>query len=567
VRVPGIAALLVTVAASVATGAEQVRSFGATITVERHDAFTVEETIVYDFGAAARHGVFRRIPVRYGRGHAADYRIGLDVEAVDDGGGVPRPFRVTHEGSDVVVRIGDPDRTVTGTQRYRLRYRVTRGLLYFEDHDELYWNVTGTGWPVPITRAAATVILPAASEPVVLRLGCFTGPQGAVARECRIGSDAAGRRVDATTSGGLAAGEGLSIVVGLPKGVVAEPSKAARLWARATDWLTWLSPLPLVTLAGMIVLWRRHGRDAPAGAAVPVRYEPPAGMSPAEMGTLVDEKAHPADLTATVLDLAVRGHLEIVEEEATGFLFLNARDYELVRRSSSEPLRPFERTLLQALFGGEQRVRVSSLRNRFYRHLPPLQEALYDLATEAGWFRSSPERVRRRWRLAGLLVLGAAVPAFMATESLATAVPVALTGLVILAFSPVMPGRTTAGRRAYEEILGFKEFLGRVDRDRLERSGGRTADRFERVLPYAVVLGVADQWADAFADVYARPPTWYSGSSGPFDSRRFVSNVGRSLQTMGTTMTSQPSGSGSSGFSSGGGSSGGGFGGGGGGSW
>jgi uncharacterized membrane protein len=146
-------------------------------------------------------------------------------------------------------------------------------------------------------------------------------------------------------------------------------------------------------------------------------------------------------------------------------------------------------------------------------------------------------------------------------------VPVALTGLVILAFSPVMPGRTTAGRRAYEEILGFKEFLGRVDRDRLERSGGRTADRFERVLPYAVVLGVADQWADAFADVYARPPTWYSGSSGPFDSRRFVSNVGRSLQTMGTTMTSQPSGSGSSGFSSGGGSSGGGFGGGGGGSW
>jgi uncharacterized membrane protein YgcG len=400
-----------------------------------------------------------------------------------------------------------------------------------------------------------------------LQLGCFTGPHGAVARECSIRADAAGGQVAATTNAGLATGEGLSIVVGLPKGVVAEPSTAARLWARATDWLTWLSPLPLVTLIGMIVLWRRHGRDALAGAAVPVRYEPPEGMSPAEMGTLIDEKAHPADLTATVLDLAVRGHLEIVELESTGFLFLNTRDYELVRRSSSEPLRPFERTLLEALFGGEQRVRVSSLRNRFYRHLSSLQEALYDLATAAGWFRSSPERVRRRWRLAGLLVLGAAVPAFLATESLATVVPVALTGLVILAFSPVMPGRTRTGRRAYEEILGFKEYLGRVDRDRLERSGGRTADRFERVLPYAVVLGVADQWADAFADVYTEPPTWYSGTSGPFQSRRFVSAVGRSMQTMGSTMTSQPSGSGRSGFSSGGGFSGGGFGGGGGGSW
>jgi uncharacterized membrane protein YgcG len=290
-------------------------------------------------------------------------------------------------------------------------------------------------------------------------------------------------------------------------------------------------------------------------------------MTPAEMGTLIDERAHPADLTATVLDLAVRGHLEIVEHEATGFLFLNASDYELVRRPSAEPLRPFERALLDALLGGQDRVRVSSLKNRFHTHLSSLQATLYDLVTDSGWFRSSPEGVRRGWRTGGMLVLGSAVPVFMATESLATAVPVAVTGLVILAFSPAMPRRTKAGRRAYEEILGFKEFLGRVDRDRLERSGGRTADRFERVLPYAVVLGVADQWADAFADVYTHPPAWYSGSPGHFDSRRFVSDVGRSMQTMGSTMTSKPSGSGSSGFSSGGGFSGGGFGGGGGGSW
>ncbi len=142
-----------------------------------------------------------------------------------------------------------------------------------------------------------------------------------------------------------------------------------------------------------------------------------------------------------------------------------------------------------------------------------------------------------------------------------------MTGLIVLAFSPFMPRRTADGRRAYEEILGFKEFLERVDRDRLERTGGRTADRFERILPYAVVLGVADTWADAFADVYTKAPGWYVGGGRAFDSRAFVSDVGRSMQTMGSTMTSQPSGSGRSGFSSGGGFSGGGFGGGGGGSW
>jgi uncharacterized membrane protein len=217
--------------------------------------------------------------------------------------------------------------------------------------------------------------------------------------------------------------------------------------------------------------------------------------------------------------------------------------------------------------GGRDRVRISSLKNRFHTHLAGLQGTLYDLVTRSGWFTSSPEQVRRRWRMLGTAVMGATLLAFAMTESVAVAVPVFLTGLIVWAFAPSMPRRTPAGRRAYEEILGFKEFLGRVDRDRLERSGGRTADRFERVLPYAVVLGVADQWADAFADVYTKPPTWYSGTRGPFDSRRFVSDVGRSMQTMGTTMTSRPGGSGSSGFSSGGGFSGGGFGGGGGGSW
>ena len=567
-RPAGIAAALLAMAVPLgASAAEQIRSFEARLALGRAGAFTVEETIAYDFGADARRGIFRRIPVRYGRGRAADYRIGLEVEAVDDGAGTPRPYRVTREGSDVVVRIGDPDRTVTGSQRYRLRYRVTRGLLHFDEHDELYWNVTGTEWPVPIGRASAALVLPDASEPGGLRLGCFTGPQGAVGRDCRIWVDADGSHVEAVTSGALAPGEGLSIVVGLPKGLVEAPSRLASAWARATDWLTWLALLPLAALAAMIALWRRHGRDVPTQAAIPVRYEPPADMTPAEMGTVIDERVHPADLTATLLDLAVRGHLQIVEHEADGFLFLSSRDYELVRRESAAPLRPFERALLDALLGGQERVRVSSLKNRFHRHLPSLETTLYELVAGGRWFRWSPAQVRRRWRVGALGLLGAAVPVLMATESLMHAVPVALTGLIVAAFAPAMPRRTRAGRRAYEEILGFKEFLARVDRDRLERSGGRTADRFERILPYAVVLGVADQWADAFADVYTQPPAWYAGTPGRFDSRGFVSDVGRSMQTIGTTMTSRPSGSGSSGFSSGGGFSGGGFGGGGGGSW
>lgn len=487
---------------------------------------------------------------------------------MDDGAGHPRPFRISRAGRDIVVRIGDPDRTVSGEHTYRLRYRVTRGVLYFDDHDEIYWNVTGTEWPAPIEQAEATVLLPSAADPRTIRTACYTGPQGATQHTCTIQTEAGGTRIHVRSIGPLAAGSGLTMVVGLPKGLLVEPTLLDRLWDRLTDWVTLLYLLPIGALALMTRLWLRYGRDPAGRAAITVRYEPPERMTPAEMGTVVDETVQLADITATILDLAVRGIIRIEEKDSTTFLFLNHRDYELVRLPSSEPLRPFEHTLLAGLFGDADRVLVSSLRNHFYHHIPELKRALYEVVGGGRWFASSPERVRGGWRFAGVAALGVAVPVAIVAQSFAAALPVALTGLVVLAFAPFMPRRTADGRRAYEEILGFKEFLTRVDRDRLERTGGRTASRFERILPYAVVLGAADQWAEAFADVYTEPPAWYVGPRPVFDSRTFVSDVGRSLDTMGSTMRSQPrGGSGSSGFSSGGGFSGGGFGGGGGGSW
>jgi len=146
---------------------------------------------------------------------------------------------------------------------------------------------------------------------------------------------------------------------------------------------------------------------------------------------------------------------------------------------------------------------------------------------------------------------------------------VIVSGLVVAAFSRIMPRRTRKGRRAYEEILGFREFLVRVDRDRLERLGVDTREQFEKLLPYAIVLGMADAWADAFAEIYVEPPSWYHGYDpvGPFRPHVFVSDMGRSLESIGQALASRPSsGGGGSGFG-GGGFSGGGFGGGGGGSW
>jgi len=553
--------------AAAPAGAERILDLETRIGLGPEDAFRVEERIRYDFEGERRHGIYRVIPVRYGRGHAADYRIGLDVEAVRDAAGEPRPFRVEREGRNLRVRIGDPDRLVSGVQEYRLLYRVRRGILWLDGHDELYWNATGTDWKVPIERASARVELPPAAGDKEVELACFTGRHGAVESACVARRQGDTVRFEAERA--LRPGEGLTLVLGLPKGVLEEPSARERALARASDyWSAWVL-LPALALAGMLGIWRAWGRDPEGRVSIPVRYDPPDGMTPAELGIVYDESADIDDVTSTILDLAVRGHLEIHERETSRLLFLSSTDYELVRRDRpTDDLRRHERKLLGALFEGRERVRVSQLKNEFYKELPGIRDALYRrVSREDGYFPASPQRVRRLWAAGGVGLVALGVVLWFGGVAASAGISIALTGVIVLAFSRIMPRRTRKGRRAYEEVLGFREFLLRVDADRLERMGGRSAERFERILPYAIVLGAADAWAEAFAGIYTEPPRWYHGRGVSFHPRAFTSDLGRSLQTMGSAMTSKPSGgSGSSGLG-GGGFSGGGFGGGGGGSW
>ena len=562
-----LAVLAVSIPAAAA--GEAIRLFATEIHLETEDAFTVEERITYDFGHQRRHGIFREIPIRYGRGRAADYRISLDVQSVTDESGIAWPYQISTSGRNLRIRIGDPKREVTGTQSYLIRYRVKRGILYFDDHDELYWNATGTDWPVAIDRAEAWVVLPEGAPLELMKFRCFTGPMGAVGSDCA--ERASDGVVSFATDRPLRSQEGLTIVVWLPKGVLTEPTALERLLSRLGDYLSLWILLPLGTLVALSHLWRSRGRDPGGRDAIPVAYQPPEGMTPAELGTVVDERVDIEDITSSILDLAVRGFLEIEELEATKFLFFSDRDFALVKKRKPDPsLQPYEQLLLSRLFATESRVTISSLKEKFYKHLPELRSSLYQqLSGARGYFPVSPDRVRKGYAVAGGILLGLGVLVFAVFSRTLPGAALFACGAITLLFSRIMPRRTRRGRKVYEEILGFKEFVERVDADRLERMGARSVGQFEKLLPYAIVLGVADQWADAFAGIYTEPPGWYHSPryTHGFAPRLFVADLGRSLSTMGQTMSSSPksSGSGGSGFS--GGSSGGGFGGGGGGSW
>ncbi len=540
---------------------EEIKNFYSEIFINRDGTIDVREDIEYDFQYAERHGIYRDIPYNYDFGYKR-YSIKLDVKDVTDFNGNPYRYDVSSSEGRIHIRIGDPDTTVTGVHGYRIEYKVRGAIAFFEDHDELYWNVTGDEWRVPIIRASAKVYHDeGVSEGV--KAECYTGASGSKNQDCdyKITPGA----VDFQASGSLWAGQGLTVVVGLPKGFIEEPSSLTKaIWFLSDNWYF---GLPFITLFVIAYVWSTRGRDPEGKGVITVRYEPPKDLSPAEAGTLVDERADILDITSTIIDLAVRGYLRIEELESTKFFFFSDRDYKLFKIKEPAPgeLKPHEEKVLSGIFKDKDNVLVSDLREKFYTELPSIKNALYSELVGKKYFPTNPERVKGIYKWVGIIVL---IVSFVLFSNFLLKLSIALSGLIILISSRYMPRKTKEGTLMNEELLGFREFIDRAEKDRIEALAKNDPTLFDRVLPFALVFGLADRWAGAFRDLYREPPSWYSSPhyGSNFTPSLFVSDLGRSLSVMNSSLSSTPRKSGGSGLG-GGGSSGGGFGGGGGGSW
>lgn len=546
-----------------------IKRFDATIVVNPDGGVDVTESITAAF-TGAWNGIFRTVPVVYRTSQGFNWTLRLDLLSVTGEDGQSLEVESSRERHYVKYKIRVPG-AVNATRTVTIRYRSPNALLFLEDHDELYWNVTGDEWDVPIEAATARIELPATATGV--RAIAFNGAYGSTARDAVVKTE--GTTVRITMPHRLDFHEGLTAVVGWDKGVVAAPTEAEEaLGFLASNWPLGIPPLVFL---GMFALWRRVGRD-PKRLPVAVQYEPPDSITPAEAGTLMDESADMRDITATVTDLAVRGYITIEEREESALLgLINRREYVFHRLepTGAAPLVAHEEQVLRGIFTrGKTEVRLSDLENEFYRYLPAIKGYVFERLVRRGLYRSRPDRVRSRWRTGALAVaalivtLGGAISPGLQMTPLPFVVAGMATGLIVLWFGRVMPARTVAGARTLERLLGFEEFLERVEKERFERVV-KTPEMFERYLPFAMAFGVERKWARAFQDIYREPPKWYIGNhSSAFHLGRLSNSLSDLSSRAQSAMTSQPrsSSSGSSGFSSSG-SSGGGRGGGGGGGW
>ena len=567
-----------------------VSDYDITYAIRPDGLVDATEVLHVDFADEPHHGIFRYIPVRFDYDpnpkYERVYKIShVHVEATD----VSAHNSISDVGQNKIFKIGDAKKTVTGQHTYTITYVIKGALNGFRDHDEFYWNATGNDWQMPIDHTHVKVTAPSGEQ----RVACFTGPVGSNQTcdgvELRSPSEAS------FAQGALYPGAGVTVVVSLAKGVVPAASTKPLLdekWSivRAFS-VTPGTAIPagvLLLIAGALVLrlLYRTGRDRRTHAGGgdqrmspmehhggPVQYRPPDDARPAQVGVLIDERADPLDVTATIIDLGVRGFLKIEEIEKKG-LFHKA-DWQLTKLKDDDgTLMAYERILFDGLFSGRDDVKLSELKNTFASTLHQVQSSLYADCVKQGWFARRPDRVRATYLGLGivgfLLAVGVLAVLVAVTHAALIAVPLVVVAFIFLAMHNRMPARTGKGSDALDRTLGFKQYMATAEADQMKFA--EEENIFAKYLPYAIVFHETERWSKTFHNIYGdNPPPgmgWYSpyGTWNSFAFANFAGSMSSfTVQTSGT-IVSTPSSSGSSGFG-GGGFSGGGGGGGGGGGW
>jgi uncharacterized membrane protein YgcG len=547
---------------------ERILRFHSDILVLSNGSIEVTETItVRAEGSRIRRGIYRDIPTEYFDTSGNRHEVSIEPLAVLRNN-AREDFHTVNVDRGIRVYFGNSKRFLpNGTHTYSFRYRAGRMLGFFDEHDELYWNVTGFDWAFPIDEASAAVSFEFPVDTSDIRYEAYTGSFGAQGQDY----DAALQNNAAVlfeSTRPLSAVNGLTIVVGWPKGFVREPTGMQRV-----GWLLRDNVNLLIALGGFVLLlayyipvWRRYGKDPDEGVIV-ARYEPPDGFSPASLRYIRQMYYDDKVMTAAVVNLAVKGYLRIVGDDG---------EHSLVK--SNPGLNP------PALAAGEQELYEGLFEDGAFIELTDDNHVVLGAAKDTHRRSLKDDYKKHYFQTNALLnipgmviVIGTMLVAFYdgagITRYLIAAI--ALMFLTLVFFSNIMRRPTLRGQKLLDEMLGFKDYLEIAEKDELNLRNPpeKTPQLFEQYLPFALALGVDQKWSEKFAAVLAAfrnpdggdyHPAWYGGSWNSSNPGSFSKNLSGGLNSAIASSVTPP---GSSSGGGGGGFSGGGGGGGGGGGW
>jgi uncharacterized membrane protein YgcG len=539
---------------------DEIKDFHVTAIINQDGTVDINEEIDYFFSSippSDRHGIIRTIPHIAVNEEGKRFVTKISNVTVTNRENIPHKYTVYKEGDNTAIKIGDPNRTVSGNVTYRISYKISGVITYFSDHDEFYWNVTGSDWDAPIRIARLRVVIPQLSAKETLAVACYTGSEGSQEGNCSYEIDDTGL-VNVRTERNLQKGQGLTAVVSFPKDIVAvlEPSSESLVSGPAQ--VIVLALLSIVSFLWYLIVplrvirtWYRNRKELQKARIVAAWFDPPKDnsgnyFSPAETSLVVDRSVDHKDITSTVIQLAQKGFLKIVEDA-------NKYSIEIITDKDRSVLKDFEIFLLEKI-AAEASDSVVSVKNlsksvEFGKALTKFKEKVTKSAYTNDVFSEDPHKFAIKQGLllfSGMMTFN--IPLIIAS----------------LAFGMRSIRYSITGIEKYGEARSLKNFLVSQE-DQLDFQA-KNQMFFERLLPYATAFGVEDIWAQRFKDIQFTQPEWYSGNNfNPGMYSAFTHALGASSRQAIAASTSSSSSGFSSGFS--GGSSGGGFGGGGGRSW
>ncbi len=617
-----VATLATLLTPTITAAQERIRSFDSRVQVHHSGELTVTETItVIAQGKKIKRGIYRDFPTEYQDHENRKHRVSFSLLGVTRNGN-PEAHHIKELANGIRIYIGRKDKVLAkGLYTYALTYRTDRQLGFFDDHDELYWNATGHDWAFPIDRTRVTVKLPEGVPAHLIQTTAYTGPAGSTDRayESQIMSDAS---VQFSATSTLPAGSGITVVVGWPKGYVSEPEFSSEFGFFLKDNLVLLIGLTgsVLVLLYFLLAWHRVGRDPPGDTVIP-RFKPPTGLSPAAARYILKMGFDGKVFSCALISMAVKKRIRIVEQP-DGATIIERDD------AGNDSMLSFgEKALYHKLLGHSGQLELdnanhqqigaardtlkSRLADEYHSHyffknlkwlVPGIALSILTIVGlaitdfEPVMFSGIPILITsvfavvatRIWRqgrrlfaivfvgIAATVSLGNLGVMMITTEAgLAMILTLAFLVGINCLFYFLLKAPTRLGRTMMDEIEGFEKYLSTAEQNRLDTlaSLDENLALFEKYLPYALALDVAQAWSEKFSETLARAahnpeqgyrPHWYQGSSwdaaNPVD---FAEGLGKTLSSTVTAAGISPGSS--SGFS--GGSSGGGGGGGGGGGW
>ncbi|MEO9145253.1 MAG: DUF2207 domain-containing protein [Ginsengibacter sp.] len=548
-----------------------IKHYYVEVKVNKDASLNISERIEVHFNEP-RHGIVRDIPFKYKiiplpegtqKAELPLQSRGYNRIVIENINVPGRIFEVKNNGNNKSIKIGSSNKTIDGDQQYIISYTILNAINFFQDHSELYSNLVGNSWDTQIDEVNFKIELP---EPLADTSLYFiaTGNYGFK------GKDAVTKWINNQVFSGhttrpLSAYEGVTVGISFPQNFLIKPDYRFR----GIGWML----LPLFVLAGMFFIWKKWGKDDEV--TVQTEYYPPENISPSVSGYIIDDKLDRRDLTALIPYWGAGGFLQVKELEKSFLLgLIKNKDYEFKKiKELPESALKFEQTLFAGIFKSGDTVKLSDLKNVLYTSMNAAKSELESEIDKDDYYVRYSRGMGCVFPVLGFVIIGVGVFNLLTDwlQNLWWGIALIVSGIVVISFGAVMSRKTKKGTLLYQKLLGFKEFIKSVEKDRLEQFLKEDPNYFDKVLPYAIVFDMADKWKDKLKGLDVPPPTWYAGNyaGSNFNTAMFMNSLDRSMNAMSNSFYSSPHSSGSSGgsFSGGGGFSGGGFGGGGGSSW